>query len=203
MDENIRFGRRMLMLGTAGLMLSGVVSNSNVMGADWMVNENNGKGLGKPGDFDFLAGYWTIKNRRRNRKGVDEWDEFDGEASCWTILDGVGSVEELRIPDRKFAGMGLRLLDVEKKIWHDHWVNAKSGVLATPGQTGVFEDGVGTFEADDLDGDKPIKVKGVWDRITESSCRWYQAASSDDGKTWEENWSMDWTRVKPANQPER
>lgn len=196
MHDNVLFDRRLLIKGATGIVVAGLVSNLSVFGADAMTSEKMGEGEGKPGDFDFLAGEWTIKNRRRKQNGVDEWDEFDGEATCWTILDGVGSIEELRIPQRKFAGMGLRLLDVEKKIWHDHWVNAKSGVLATPGQTGVFENGIGTFGADDMDGDKPIKVKGVWDRITETSCRWYQAVSYDGGKTWEENWSMDWTRVK-------
>jgi hypothetical protein len=73
----------------------------------------------------------------------------------------VGSIEELRIPARKFSGIGLRLLDVEKRLWNGFWVNSKSGVLTTPGQTGVFENGVGTFTADDMDGDKPIKVRGV------------------------------------------
>ncbi|HEX8877214.1 MAG TPA: hypothetical protein VF777_10725 [Phycisphaerales bacterium] len=157
-------------------------------------------GKSKPGEFDFLAGEWKIKHRRLKNPGpgakVKEWDEFEGEATCFTILAGVGSVEELRIPSRGFSGMGLRLLDVENKVWNDFWVNAKSGVLTTPGQTGDFENGVGTFGADDMDGDKPIKVKGVWDQITPNSCRWWQAVSWDDGKTWEENWVMEWTRVK-------
>jgi len=150
---------------------------------------------GKPGDFDFLAGEWKIKHRKLKTPHGSEWEEFEGEATCWTILGGVGSVEELRIPARNFSGMGLRLLDVQKKVWNDFWVNAKSGVLTTPGQTGAFENGVGTFTADDKDGEKPIKIKGVWDRITPNSCRWWQAVSWDDGKTWEENWFMDWTRV--------
>jgi hypothetical protein len=150
---------------------------------------------GKPGDFDFLAGNWNISHRRLKSAQTGEWDEFKGEATCWTILAGVGSVEELRIPARDFSGMGLRLLDVEKRVWNDFWVNARSGVLTTPGLTGVFENGVGTFEADDKDGDKPIKVRGVWDRITKASCRWYQTASRDGGKTWEESWFMDWVRA--------
>jgi hypothetical protein len=157
-------------------------------------------GTGKPGEFDFLAGEWKIKHRRLKTPGpsaaTKEWDEFEGEATCFTILAGVGSVEELRIPSRGFSGMGLRLLDVENKVWNDFWVNAKSGVLTTPGQTGGFENGVGTFGADDMDGDKPIKVKGVWDQITPNSCRWWQAVSWDDGKTWEQNWVMEWMRVK-------
>jgi hypothetical protein len=151
---------------------------------------------GKPGEFDFLAGEWKIKHRRLKTPHGNDWDEFEGEATCWTILGGVGSVEELRIPSRNFAGMGLRLLDVQKKVWNDFWVNAKSGVLTTPGQTGHFKDGVGTFIAEDTDSEgKPIKAKGVWDRMTPKSCRWWQAVSWDGGKTWEENWVMEWTRV--------
>ena len=150
---------------------------------------------GKAGDFDFLAGTWKIKHRKLKVAHGKEWDEFEGEATCWTILGGVGSVEELRIPSRGFSGMGLRLLDVQKKVWNDFWVNGKSGVLTVPGQTGVFENGVGVFTADDMDGDKPIKVKGVWDRITPNSCRWWQAVSWDGGVTWEENWVMEWVKA--------
>lgn len=150
---------------------------------------------GKPGDFNFLSGEWRIQHRRK-RAGDVHWDEFSGEATCWTILGGVGSVEELRIPARDFSGMGLRLLDVEKKVWSDFWVNAKSGVLGTPGMTGSFENGAGVFIADDTDGKQPIKVRGVWDQITPMSCRWHQAVSRDGGKTWEENWIMHWTRVR-------
>ncbi|MFM9958258.1 MAG: DUF1579 domain-containing protein [Phycisphaerales bacterium] len=151
---------------------------------------------GKPGDFDFLAGEWRIKHRRLKTPRGNDWEDFEGEATCWNILGGVGSVEELRIPARNFAGMGLRLLDVQKQLWSDFWVNAKSGVLTTPGQTGHFSDGVGTFTADDTDNEgKPIKVKGVWDNITGKSCRWWQAASWDGGATWEKNWVMEWTKV--------
>ncbi|MBN8482156.1 MAG: hypothetical protein J0L88_11265 [Xanthomonadales bacterium] len=148
---------------------------------------------GKPGDFDFLAGEWKIRHRRLKARG--EWDEFDGEATCWSILGGIGSVEELRIPARDFSGLGLRLLDVDKRLWNDFWVNAKSGVLTTPGTTGSFEDGEGIFVADDVDGATPIKVRGRWDRITGHSHRWQQAVSRDGGRTWETGWSMDWTRA--------
>ena len=150
---------------------------------------------GKPGDFNFLAGNWKISHRRLKTPGGNDWDIFEGEATCWTVLGGVGSIEELRIPARNFSGMGIRLLDVEKRVWSDFWVNSKSGVLAPPGMLGYFEDGVGTFTAEDTDNDKPIKVRGVWDRITPNSCRWRQGVSKDNGKTWEEGWFMDWVRA--------
>lgn len=147
---------------------------------------------GRPGDFDFLAGEWKIRQQRL----VDgQWDHFEGEATVHRILNGVGSVEELRIPARQFSGMGLRLLDVERKLWADHWVNAKSGVLTPPPSWGSFVDGVGTWDSDEVDGDQPVIWRGVWDRITPSSCRWYQASSRDGGRTWQESWVMHWSRA--------
>jgi hypothetical protein len=67
-------------------------------------------------------------------------------------------------------------------------------VLSPPPLTGGFEGGVGTFLADDEDDGKPIQVRGVWDRITPTSCRWHQATSRDGGKSWVHDWFMDWTR---------
>ncbi len=150
---------------------------------------------GQAGDFDFLAGEWKIQHRWKKAQDGEAWDTFEGEATCWSILGGIGSVEELRIPARNFSGMGLRLLDVEQGVWSDFWVNARSGVLATPGTTGVFVDGAGTFEADDDDDGAPVKVRGIWDQITPSSCRWRQAISRDGGETWDETWVMHWSRA--------
>jgi hypothetical protein len=83
----------------------------------------------------------------------------------------------------------LRLLDVGTHVWLDFWVNAKSGVLTSPGQTGGFENGAGIFVIDDVENGKPVKYAGVWDNITPTSCRWRQAATRDAGQTWEQNWA--------------
>lgn len=147
---------------------------------------------GQPGDFDFLTGEWRIHNRFLEG---DRWIEFPGEATVVAILAGICSIEELRIPARNFSGMGLRLLDVEKKVWSDHWVNAKSGVVTVPGQLGVFDNGVGTFLSHDEDDKGRVIFRGVWDRITPRSCRWYQGWSRDEGRTWTDTWFMDWTRA--------
>ena len=147
---------------------------------------------GQPGDFDFLTGEWRIHNRSIVN---GEWLEYPGEATVHAILAGVGSVEELRIPARNFSGMGLRLLDVEKRVWADHWVNARSGVVTVPGQLGSFENGAGIFITDDVADGAPVKYVGVWDNITPRSCRWRQASSRDGGQTWDQNWIMEWSRV--------
>jgi hypothetical protein len=147
---------------------------------------------GRPGEFDFLTGDWRIHHRKPKADG--RWDSFEGEATCHGILGGIASIEELRIPARDFSGMGIRLLDVEKQEWSDFWVNAKSGVLATPGTAGGFVDGVGVFESVDGEGDAAVIYRGVWDRITGHSHRWYAEISKDGGKTWQVDWLMDWTR---------
>lgn len=149
---------------------------------------------GQPGDFDFLSGEWKIKHCRLNN---GQWDEFDGQATVRSILGGVGSVEELRIPSRQFSGMGLRLLDVERKLWADHWVNAKTGVLTPPPSWGSFVDGVGTWDSIEEDGGagKSVIWRGVWDRITPASCRWYQQSSDDGGRSWKDVWFMAWQRA--------
>jgi hypothetical protein len=200
MSQSLFEKRRLALQSAAALTLTSLASKLTDLVPAAAAAEGEGApaeaakpAAGKPGDFDFLAGEWRIQHRRL--KSADEWDEFEGEATCFTILGGVGSVEELRIPARNFSGMGLRLLDVGAQVWNDYWVNAASGVLSTPGQSGHFQDGVGTFSADDVDGDQPIKVRGVWDRITPTSCRWHQAVSRDGGRTWDVNWTMDWHRA--------
>ena len=150
------------------------------------------KAPGQPGDFDWLTGEWRIQNRSIVN---GEWLEYPGEATVHAILAGVGSVEELRIAARNFSGMGLRLLDVENRVWADHWVNARSGVVTAPGQLGSFENGAGIFVTDETVDGVAMKYVGVWDEITPRSCRWRQASSRDGGQSWEQNWIMEWVRA--------
>lgn len=180
----------------AAAAMSQVHANSATDSATSPAKSASGKREAVPGNFAFLTGEWRIANRRRKTAGREDWDVFPGEASVWSILSGVCSIEELRIPARNFSGMGLRLLDLEKKVWIDHWVNGKSGVLSLPGTEGHFINGEGIFRGEWVDAEKKqtLQVYSAWDRITPDSCRWHQSISSD-GKSWEEQWSMDWVRV--------
>lgn len=147
---------------------------------------------GRPGDFGFLDGRWRIRHLKRRG---DAWDRFDGEARCWTILGGVGHVEELLIPARDFSGLGLRLLDVARSRWSDHWVNAKSGVVGVPGLEGSFENGAGLFASTSEEAGRTVHSMGLWDRIGPGVCRWRQVFSTDGGRTWAHDWVMHWRRV--------
>lgn len=186
--------RRILLQTAAGIAVSQLATNE-AAATESTKPMSKKPHNGKPGEFDFLSGSWKISHRRLKNRVTKEWDVFEGEATCWSILGGVVSVEELRIPARNFSGMGLRMLDVENKQWSDFWVNGRAGVLTPPGVIGGFESGVGLFVSDEEEEGKPIKVRGIWDNISATTCRWQQAASRDDGKTWEDNWIMDWVRV--------
>ncbi len=106
MQDRLLERRSLLALGTSAVLFSLAKKGQS------MATEQERKdGKGQPGEFDFLIGDWKIKNRRL--KGPNQWDEFEGESTCWSVLNGVGSIEELRIPARNFFGMGLRLLDRE------------------------------------------------------------------------------------------
>lgn len=83
---------------------------------------------------------------------------------------------------------------IHATVWSDHWVSHGACVIVPAPMWGAFEGGVGTA-TDDSDGEIAIWSRGVWDRITATSCRWHQAFSRDEGKTWEHNWFMEWTRV--------
>ncbi len=165
--------RRELMRAAAALALAGAGSAeaaAPLPGAALVMPTPATPTPGRPGDFDFLSGQWRIRHQRRLPSG--EWDRFEGEASCYGILGGVCSVEELRIPARNFSGLGLRLLDLPRRRWTDFWVNAASGVLAPPGLEGSFENGAGLFESEEQEDGKTVRYRGVWDLITPRSCRW-------------------------------
>lgn len=179
-----RIHRRTVLTAAAGTAVAAAVSNGT---------RAEPVAPARPGEFDFLNGHWTIANRRLRAPG--DWDVFEGEATCWSILGGVASVEELRIPARDFSGMGLRTLDAANGVWLDYWMNSKTGVPASAGTPGRFVGGVGNFDASDTEDGRPVIYRGCWDQITASSCRWRQGASRDGGATWDWNWIMEWTRV--------
>ena len=59
----------------------------------------------------------------------------------------------------------------------------------------TFEDGVGTFFADDVHDGKAIKLRFLWLDTDTDSPRWEQAMSPDGGQSWETNWTMDFERA--------
>jgi hypothetical protein len=145
-------------------------------------------------DFDFLAGSWNVVNRRLKRRwcGSDDWDVFPATHRFEKHLDGIANVDEMRCPARGFSGMSVRAFDLVQRRWAIYWIDSAHGVLFPPvygGFTGVR----GEFYGNDIDEGIPVEVRFVWLRRDPDTLRWEQAFSRD-GRTWETNWIMDFTR---------
>ncbi|NEC91562.1 hypothetical protein [Streptomyces sp. SID12501] len=156
--------------------------------------------MSSPHDFDFLHGGWTVRNRRRTDflDLAGSWEEFDGTSRCWSLFDGAANIEEIDMPPLGSKGLTLRLFDRETEEWSLNWSASGSGRLFPPvkggftDQQGAFQ---GEFYGDDTCDGKDVRVRFVWSEISDSTARWEQAFSADDGATWMTNWTMAFTRV--------
>lgn len=149
-------------------------------------------------DFDFLHGHWLVHNRRLRERlvGCTEWETFDALQACRPILGGFGNEDELvtdAFGDRRFIGMTIRLFDPQAREWSIYWVDNRSVQLQPPVR-GHFDGGVGTFHGRDAHLGTPVLARFIWTVVSADRARWEQAFSTDDGRSWETNWTMDFER---------
>jgi hypothetical protein len=151
-------------------------------------------------DFDFIAGAWTLQNRRLKQRWVADkdrqWDEFPAVDCGAVYLGSTVNVDELHFPTRGWAGVTFRNFDLEKRQWAIHWVSSRTGKV-DPGVFGGFDGDRGEFYGEDVDDGRPVKVRYLWIKHGPDHAHWEQAFSLD-GKTWEVNWMNDLTRADPA-----
>jgi hypothetical protein len=150
-------------------------------------------------DFDFYMGRWRVHHRRLKERlaGSDEWQEFDGTSEAWSILGGAGNIDDniLELPAGTYRAISLRTFNPTTDKWSIWWLDGRDPSRLDPPVVGGFEDGIGTFVAQDTFNGRPILVRFLWSDITETTCRWEQAFSTDGGETWEVNWVMESTRI--------
>jgi hypothetical protein len=174
---------------------------------NWIMNfnrdtANSAQGASKRNDlhdFDFLHGDWRVHHRYlRVKEDTREWLDADGMASHLELMDGKANMEEYAInaPSGAYQALALRSYDPKTSQWSIWWLSERTphGNLDPPVQ-GRFENGVGTFYGHTIINGKPTRVRFVWSQINSSSARWEQAYSSDAGKTWETNWTMEFQRA--------
>lgn len=151
-----------------------------------------------PNDFDFFMGEWRVHHRRLVSRLADsnEWQEFEGQSRAWKIMAGLGNVDDnvIDIPSGRYRAVTLRSYDPQREQWAIWWLDARNPHSLDVPVKGGFSDGVGMFFADDTFNGKPIKVRFLWLDTQSGSPRWEQAFSTDNGATWETNWTMQFTR---------
>lgn len=153
-----------------------------------------------PHDFDFLFGTWHVRHRRLQARlaGCKAWDEFDGRCEARAVLGGAGIMDDnvLELPGGAYRALTLRTFDPRASTWSIWWLDARTPGRLDPPVVGEFVEGVGQFYGDDLFEGRPIRVRFLWTGITPYSCRWEQAFSIDGGASWENNWTMRFTRAE-------
>jgi hypothetical protein len=147
-------------------------------------------------DFDFLEGSWHVVNKRLKKRHVqsNDWDEFPGELTMRRVLGGLGNVDQVDFPTKGWSGVTMRFFSPQSKQWSIYWVNSRDGLMQSP-VVGSFNGNVGEFYGDDTDDGLAIYVRYRWTVIDKDHASWAQAFSLDRGKTWETNWTSDFTRV--------
>ena len=152
-------------------------------------------------DFDFLVGEWQVHHRRLKERlaGNRDWIEFQGTSAAHKVMGGYALVDDnvLDLPAGAYRAAGLRSFDATTGVWSIWWLDGRTplGPLDPPVR-GRFQEGVGTFLADETFNGKPIRVRFTWSKITPTSAHWEQAFSPDAGASWETNWVMDFTRLR-------
>ncbi len=149
-------------------------------------------------DFDFLYGNWNVAHRRLKERlaHCTEWEEFAGTITCTPLMGGQGNVDDtvLELPSGKYHGVGLRAYDAATQTWAIWWLDSRNPAGIDVPVRGRFENGFGTFLADEIIQGKPVRVRFLWDIRQAEQPIWAQAFSEDAGKTWETNWVMTLTR---------
>lgn len=148
--------------------------------------------------FDFLIGDWTVRHRRLTRRlaGSNDWQEFAGTSSARKILGGAGNIDDnwIDLPGGAYRAATVRTFDPATGHWSIWWFDGRRPAILEPPVVGGFSDGQGVFLADDVFEARPIMVRYIWSGIAATAPRWEQAFSPDQGKSWETNWVMEFSR---------
>ena len=159
----------------------------------------NASATSSKNDFDFLNGNHTVhhKKLRSRLNQSNEWFEFDGTHNQALILNGGGNIEQQKMIDNDgnpIEGTAIRLFNPQTKLWSIYWADSKNGILDPP-VIGSFENKIAHFFTKEKKKKKSILVVFQWDARETTAPIWRQAFSDDNGKTWEWNWYMYFSKI--------
>ena len=152
-------------------------------------------------DFDFEIGTWKTHVRRllHPLTGSITWVEMEGVTTVRKVWGGRANLVELEAdgPGGHFEGLSLRLYNPDTHQWSLNFASSSDGIM-TPPTIGEFKNGRGEFYSHETLNSRPILVRFVISDITSTSCRFEQAFSADEVKTWEVNWIATDIRIPDA-----
>ncbi|HYK77552.1 MAG TPA: hypothetical protein VEV16_11285 [Daejeonella sp.] len=150
-------------------------------------------------DFDFFEGKWKLHNKKLKTRlnNCTEWTEFESTQEMYKMLNGLGNIDNFLATFNgvPFEGMSLRLFNPKTRLWSIYWADSNEGILQ-PAVLGSFENNVAHFFTKDIFNGKKILVVFRWDVRDKENPIWSQAFSEDNGKTWEWNWYMHFSKIQ-------
>ena len=153
-------------------------------------------------DFDFLFGTWRVAARRLTDvldPACAAWHEFPLTAEARPVLAGLGNQDsyhgESGPGGRPFDGMTLRLFDPRTRVWRIWWGSTSNPGHLDPPMQGRFANGRGDFHGRDRLGGHDIDVHFRWHVDGPDAASWAQSFSFDGGRSWTENFTMDFRRT--------
>ncbi len=156
-------------------------------------------GAGPEHDFDYFFGAWTVQHRRLKVRlaGSNDWETYEGATTCIPLLGGAANLND-SITHRggaSYRTLGLRAYDPKARTWADWSLDGRDPGQIDPPGVGRFVGGVGLFLSDETIDGRNLKVRGQFSSLSPKVAQWDQAFSPDDGKTWETNYVMRYTRT--------
>lgn len=150
-------------------------------------------------DFDFYEGKWRLRNSKLKKRleNCTEWIAFESTQEMYKVINGLGNIDNYlaTFDGEPFEGMSVRLFNPKTRLWCIYWADSNEAVLQ-PGVYGSFENNVAHFFTKDIFDGKQIIVVFRWDKRDENNPVWSQAFSANNGKTWEWNWYMYFTKIE-------
>ena len=151
--------------------------------------------------FNFLIGQWeleVIPAPTSLGQRIHGTPKLVGTWKAWRALDGWGIEDELRISDASGNPINLthamRFYSREKTAWQSSTLDVYRGVFGS--NASRWSNGQMTVNSSGTDQDgKAYLSRGRYSDITRDSFRLVQERSTDNGKTWKLNLTIEAKRV--------
>jgi hypothetical protein len=148
-------------------------------------------------DFDFEWGSWKAHLRLLPHRfvGSHDWIEYYGTLVVHKLWGGKGNISELEVrsASSRIEGGAIHLYNPATHEWSVTFASSDTGTLGVP-NVGHFENGRGLFYDHELYRGRSILDRWIITNTSAHAFHFEQAFSTDNGKTWETNLIIDYTR---------
>ena len=133
--------------------------------------------------FDFWVGEWELTYN----------DTVHATNHITKEMDGCLVHEHFHDPTNSYRGESWSVFSSKTKKWNQTWVDNQGAYIAL---TGEFKDGKMILSTEPVtmpDGSR-LQSRMVFYNITHNTFDWDWEATTDEGKTWKNNWRIHYKR---------